>query len=230
MAVVHWSRASAPDWAAVRGLRKLDRTYVAELPRPLYVRAPPAAVARAGEGEWVAVLSGLPARFEAFVREVEAGALAACLRNRAAWFRASVSEDSVRESFRTFLTGDGGLVVDARGAAVFDHEARPAGADALEGADRRAVLALTGLRIGRSQIACAWALAQARLPPPPPPEPEPEPDWTDACRVDYSDCDDAGAPGPGAPDAAAPGGDPEDEPDGLIEDVDIDENIFGRAQ
>lgn len=151
---------------------KQGRLYVAPLSPPLLVLTPPVELASALDGADGPFAYLRPTgRFAAWLRDVEARVLDACVARKAEWLRKDVDDDALRHNFKSFF-GEGGELkvrVQPGEVGVFDAEGAPAGAEEAGAGTRvRAVLELARVCFGRQEFGAMWRLTQARVTPVPP--------------------------------------------------------------
>ncbi len=183
-------------------VEKTGGLYAARLAAPLLVQTPPLALVSPLDDEDGTPLPhahvSLPRAFLQFATEAEERVLAACLANKAEWFRRPMEDQSLRASFKQFCKAAGGgvlkikvprecLVFDSQGGVLERGDLRP-------GASVRAILELSRVCFGRTEFGAMWSLVQAQTVPAPPPPPrcliDPGADAEDACggpEPDYAD-------------------------------------------
>lgn len=153
---------------AFEPLAKQNKLYVANLAPALTVVTPPVQLASSlADADAPFAYLRPHGRLAAWLRDVEAWVLDACLANKGAWFRKDVDDDALRHNFKSFFreTGEFKVRTSAGGdVAVFAEDGQPAGAEeAVEGRHVRCVLELSRVCFGRQEFGAMWRLVQARL-------------------------------------------------------------------
>ena len=138
------------------------RVYVAPVEPCVRVQTPTVTLATGVDGAFAGL--AVAGAFADFVSRAEQALLDACLAAKASWLRRDVSDESLRDNFRSFVS-DGVLrvKVDA-GVAAFDADGQAIGADEIPaGARARAVLELARVCFGRAEFGGIWRLTQVQL-------------------------------------------------------------------
>lgn len=196
--------ALAPD--AFEPLDKQGGMYVAKLTAPLAVQTPPVTLLSPLEDDDGTPCShahlAVPPALFAFLQDAEARVLAACVANKADWFRRPVDDQTLRAGFKRCCQADEGggeagvvKVKVPRDALVFQPDGTLLCRDAVgAGTSVRVILELSRVCFGRTEFGALWSLVQAQtVPPPAPPPPPPR------CLIDPAA--DSPDPAPPEPDA-----------------------------
>lgn len=162
--------------AAFLPLEKAGKLYVARLARPVLVQTPALGLLSGLNAGATHAHLALPpgSGFERFARQAEERVLAACLANKADWFkRRTMQDDALRASFKQFCKqGQDSWVLKvavSSQVAVFDAAGRPA---TEVGDAALCLLELSKVCFGRTEFGAMWTLVQARAPRAPPPPPK----------------------------------------------------------
>lgn len=155
---------------------KNGSVYEVPLLAPVWVQTPPLTLVSPLEDEDGAPLAAahvaLSPSFAKFCKDAEARILAACIANKATWFKRKVDDESLRAGFKEFCKGRSLKIRVPRDALFFDGEgALVPRQDVGEGCSVRCLLELSKICFGRTEFGCMWTLLQAQTAPPPPPPP-----------------------------------------------------------
>lgn len=183
-------------------MEKAAGLYVARLATPLLVQTPPLTLVSPLDDEDGTPLPhahlSLPRGFRQFAEAAEERVLAACLANKAAWFRRPMEDQSLRASFKQFCKAGGDAeggtlkIKVPRDALVFDSQGQVlCRADVQPGTRVRALLELSRVCFGRTEFGAMWSLVQAQTAPAPPPPPRCliDPDADSSCGQAPADPD-----------------------------------------
>ena len=148
-------------------LEKAGGVYVARLREPLLVQTPALALVSPLDDDDGSPLPHmhlkLPKNFLAFARRTEDAVLAACLDNKAAWFRRPMDDDALRASFKPFCKGGALKVKLPRDAPIFDEDGTVMDRDEVAvGTHVRCILELSRVCFGRTEFGAMWTLVQAQ--------------------------------------------------------------------
>jgi hypothetical protein len=161
-------KALCLDSLAFDPIEREGKLYVVKLRPKLVVVTPPMALASSlvdADGEALPFASlGPSAQFGGFLRRVEAAVLAACIANKADWFRKDLDDDALRSGFKTFLRANGTVKVKVPDeVAAFDASAGAVvPGDIAAGAQVRAILELAKISFGKTEFGAMWKLVQIR--------------------------------------------------------------------
>lgn len=156
------------DSLAFDPVEREGKLYVVKLRPKMVVVTPPMTLASSlvdGDGEPLPFASlAPPAQLASFLRRVESAALAACLANKADWFRKDLDDDALRAGFKSFLRANGTLKVKVPDdLAAFDASKKPvAPGDVSPGAQVRGILELAKISFGKTEFGAMWKLVQLR--------------------------------------------------------------------
>lgn len=140
-------------------MRKVGTVYFVPFSKPVRVQTP---VLKLVEFDASAAFK-VPRSFAAFVANFEEHLLQAASANRKLWFKKDLSEETLRTSFKTFLTGctfrakvgDDFAAFDDEGDHMDPAEIRPP-------AGVRCILELDGMCFGRTEFGGMWSVSQLR--------------------------------------------------------------------
>ena len=150
---------------ALEPLAKEGRLYVAPLAAgALRVQTPPTQVLVL-EDNFAFISPTGP--FAAFLRQTEAALKESCAAHAASW---GISEDQVAHSFKSFFREDGTFKVRVDpDFAAFDEHGDPMDRAPAVPAHARAILELSKVCLGKTEMGAMWRLLQLRVAPQPVP-------------------------------------------------------------
>lgn len=155
----------APFYAKVsphikfESMRKVGTVYFVPFSKPVRVQTP---VLKLVEFDASAAFK-VPRSFAAFVANFEEHLLLAVSANKKLWFKKDLSEESLRSSFKTFLSGCTFRAKVGDDVAAFDDEG-----DHMDTAEIRlpmgvrCILELDGICFGRTEFGGMWSISQLR--------------------------------------------------------------------
>lgn len=144
------------------------KLYIVKLRPKLLVQTPPMTLTSAlvdDDGEPLPFVTlAPPAQFAGFLHRTEAAVQAACLANKAEWFRKELDDDALRAGFKSFLRPNGTFKVKVPDEAVVFDAAKKAVApgDVAPGAQVRAIIELSKISFGKTEFGAMWKLVQVR--------------------------------------------------------------------
>jgi hypothetical protein len=160
---VHFTRVD-PSSLAFQPMRRDATKYVVPLTRELLVVTPPLGVSPLvdDEGEPCAVvwLRATAGPFADFARAVETSVLDRVIANKREWLRKDVPDDSLRTSFKSFLSPEGLRVKGGADVAAFGADRALTDLSLVRGPRVRAVLSLRAVTFGKTEFGCLWRLVQ----------------------------------------------------------------------
>ena len=160
---VHFTRVDASA-LAFQPMRRDATKYVVPLTRELLVVTPPLGVSPLvdDEGEPCAVvwLRATAGPFADFARAVETSVLDRVIANKREWLRKDVPDDSLRTSFKSFLSPEGLRVKGGADVAAFGADRSLTDLSLVRGPRVRAVLSLRAVTFGKTEFGCLWRLVQ----------------------------------------------------------------------
>lgn len=160
---VHFTRVD-PSSLAFQPMRRDASKYVVPLTRDLLVVTPPLGVSPLvdDEGEACAVvwLRATAGPFADFARAVETSVLDRVIANKREWLRKDVPDDSLRTSFKSFLSPEGLRVKGGADVAAFGADRSLTDLSLVRGPRVRAVLSLRAVTFGKTEFGCLWRLVQ----------------------------------------------------------------------
>ena len=160
---VHFSRVDLSS-LAFQPMRRDATKYVVPLTRELLVVTPPLGVSplvdEDGEPAGVVWLRATAGPFADFARAVEASVLDRVIANKREWLRKDVPDDSLRTSFKSFLSPEGLRVKGGADVAAFGADRSLTDLSLVRGPRVRAVLSLRAVTFGKTEFGCLWRLVQ----------------------------------------------------------------------
>lgn len=140
-------------------MRKVGTVYFVPFSKPVRVQTP---VLKLVEFESSAAFK-VPRSFAAFVANFEEHLFRAAVANKKLWFKKDLSEEALRSSFKTFLSGCTFRAKVGDDVAAFDDEG-----DHMDPAEIRppigvrCILELDGICFGRTEFGGMWSISQLR--------------------------------------------------------------------
>ena len=148
-------------------MEKAGRVYFAPLEHPIRIQTP--VLLLDSELDTSATL-GIPSgSFVRFLQRAERFVVEAAASHRSKWFRKPLSDDALRDSFKSFLGHNGVLRVKVSDEfTAFDEEGDYLEAEELDApVGVRCILELDGVCFGKKEFGAMWTLTQAQIAPAP---------------------------------------------------------------
>jgi len=148
-------------------MEKAGRVYFAPLTNPIRIQTP--VLLLDSELDTSATL-GIPSgSFVRFLQRAEHFVVEAAASHRSKWFRKPLSDDALRDSFKSFLSHNGVLRVKVSDEfTAFDEEGDYLEAEELDApVGVRCILELDGVCFGKKEFGAMWTLTQAQIAPAP---------------------------------------------------------------